>query len=199
MLYPKICPRIFPQEIAASGVSWFFKLAQESVKQTFLVSQTQLGFLLIFQGSGLFHTVGLGFWLTLTQFWSGERSLAFNQELGFSCAVPQKDLILRCFASYSEIWVEFALFDLISKRRHLVWIHVRLIEPVKRNMQFGFKVLGKKSLREECVWSVIAFDCALLWMMETPSSFILIDEESMFNWLFIVLRIKYLKFNFHLF
>ena len=37
----------FPQEITASGFSWFFRLAQESVKQTFLVSQTKLGFPLI--------------------------------------------------------------------------------------------------------------------------------------------------------
>ena len=42
------------------------------------------------QGSGMFQTVGLGFWLTLAQFRSGEFSLAFNQELGFVRAFSER-------------------------------------------------------------------------------------------------------------
>ena len=59
------------------------------------------------------------------------------------------------FHSTLQVILRFGLnshcFDLISKRRHLVGIHVRLIEPVKRSMQFGFTVLGKKSIRKDCV------------------------------------------------
>ena len=90
VLYPKICPRILPPEIAASGISWLFKLVQESDKRTFLISQTKIRVSLIFQGSGFLTQLALGFWLILAQFWSGERYLAFNQELRVLWVYSQK-------------------------------------------------------------------------------------------------------------
>ena len=111
LLYPKICPRIFPQEISAPGISWFFKLAQESDKRTFLVSQTKIRVLLIFRAPECFTQVGLGFWLILAQFWSGECSLAFNQELRFLWAYSQKDLnsTALCKLFQDSGWIRFVL------------------------------------------------------------------------------------------
>ena len=68
-----VVPQNLPSHFTTRNLSFrrfliFSDLAQESDKQTFLVSQTKIRVLLILQGSGLFHTIGLGFWLILAQF-----------------------------------------------------------------------------------------------------------------------------------
>ena len=107
---PKFALAFFHQQSQLQAFPDLFKLAQESDKRTFLVSQTKIRVSLIFQDSGLLQIFGLGFWLILAQLWSGECSFAFNQELRFYGHILRKVKIPQHFASYSEIRVEFALF-----------------------------------------------------------------------------------------
>ena len=107
---PKFALAFYHKKSQLQAFPKFSDLTQESVKQTFLVSKDAIRVLMIFRTTGLLQTVGSGFWLILTQFWSGEHSWAFNQELRFLWAYSQKVKIPQHFASYSKIRVEFALF-----------------------------------------------------------------------------------------
>lgn len=59
-----------------------------------------------FHGSRKIQTVCLGFWLILAQLWSGERFFGIWSGIRVCTQFSQKDLILQCFSSYSEIWTE---------------------------------------------------------------------------------------------
>ena len=64
---PKFALAFFREKSQLQALPDFFRLAQESDKRTFLVSQTKIRVLLIFRAPECFTQVGLGFWLILAQ------------------------------------------------------------------------------------------------------------------------------------